>query len=72
MVAVRNQSSVLAYMAGWLKVLSFAATPCEFQILAAGPWAGYLIPLSLGFLSHWTGIITGEVTGTEPGIVSAR
>ena len=34
-------------MAGWLRVLSFAATPYEFQILAAGPWAGYLIPLSL-------------------------
>ena len=54
-------------MAGWLRVLSFVATPCEFHILAVGPWAVYLIPLSLGFLSHYTGILTGEVSGTDPG-----
>ena len=44
------------------------------QTLAGGPWAGYLIPLSLGFLSHETGILRLNGKFLEQGldIVSAQ
>ena len=30
------------------KGTSFSAAPLDFQILAVGPWAGYVIPLKPG------------------------